>query len=119
MICIQLKIKCKIILLKTLENGLNKSYFMTYHLPIGKFNLPISLGMIGGGQPVYHSILFHKDLERSIAKVLPIVTNDCVRHPKTRENLFSQEFQHNLMNIYLICNGLNPFRDIIYCQEDI
>ena len=31
MICIQLKIKCKIILLKTLENGLNKSYFMTYH----------------------------------------------------------------------------------------
>ena len=31
MICIQLKIKCKIILLKTLENRLNKSYFMTYH----------------------------------------------------------------------------------------
>ena len=30
MICIQLKIKYKIILLKTLENGLNKSYFMTY-----------------------------------------------------------------------------------------
>jgi hypothetical protein len=30
MICIQLKIKCKTILLKTLENGLNKSYFMTY-----------------------------------------------------------------------------------------
>ena len=30
MICIQLKIKCKIILLKTLENGLNKSYLMTY-----------------------------------------------------------------------------------------
>ena len=30
MICIQLKIKCKIIILKTLENGLNKSYFMTY-----------------------------------------------------------------------------------------
>ena len=30
MICIQLKIKCKIILLKILENGLNKSYFMTY-----------------------------------------------------------------------------------------
>ena len=30
MIFIQLKIKCKIILLKTLENGLNKSYFMTY-----------------------------------------------------------------------------------------
>ena len=30
MICIQLKIKCKIILLKTLENELNKSYFMTY-----------------------------------------------------------------------------------------
>ena len=25
-----LKIKCKIILLKTLENGLNKSYFLTY-----------------------------------------------------------------------------------------
>ena len=31
MICIQLKIKCKITLLKTLENGFNKSYFMTYH----------------------------------------------------------------------------------------
>ena len=31
MICIQLQIKCKIILLKILENGLNKSYFMTYH----------------------------------------------------------------------------------------
>ena len=30
MIFIQLKIKCKIILLKTLENGLNKSYFLTY-----------------------------------------------------------------------------------------
>ena len=30
MICTQVKIKCKIILLKTLENGLNKSYFMTY-----------------------------------------------------------------------------------------
>jgi hypothetical protein len=30
MICIQLKIKCKIILLKTLENRFNKSYFMTY-----------------------------------------------------------------------------------------
>jgi hypothetical protein len=30
MICIQLKIKCKIILLKTLEDELNKSYFMTY-----------------------------------------------------------------------------------------
>jgi hypothetical protein len=30
MICIQLKIKCKIILLKTLENGRNKLYFMTY-----------------------------------------------------------------------------------------
>ena len=29
-ICKQLKIKYKIILLKTLENGLNKSYFMTY-----------------------------------------------------------------------------------------
>ena len=29
-ICKQLKIKCKIILLKTLENGLNKSYFLTY-----------------------------------------------------------------------------------------
>jgi hypothetical protein len=33
MICIQLKIKCKTILLKTLENGLNKSYFMTYQHP--------------------------------------------------------------------------------------
>ena len=33
MICIQLKIKCKTILLKTLENGLNKSYFMTYQDP--------------------------------------------------------------------------------------
>ena len=33
MICIQLKIKCKTILLKTLENGLNKSYFMTYQCP--------------------------------------------------------------------------------------
>ena len=33
MICIQLKIKCKIILIKTLENRLNKSYFMIYHLP--------------------------------------------------------------------------------------
>ena len=32
MICIQLKIKCKTILLKTLENGLNKSYFMTYQV---------------------------------------------------------------------------------------
>ena len=32
-ICMQLKIKCKIILLKTLENGLNKSYFMIYHTP--------------------------------------------------------------------------------------
>ena len=31
MICIQLKIKCKITLLKTLENGFNKLYFMTYH----------------------------------------------------------------------------------------
>ena len=31
-ICKQLKVKCKIILLKTLENWLNKSYFMTYHL---------------------------------------------------------------------------------------
>ena len=31
-ICIQLKIKCKIILLKTLENGLNKSYFMAYQI---------------------------------------------------------------------------------------
>ena len=31
----QVKIKCKIILLKTLENRLNKSYFMTYHtIPI-------------------------------------------------------------------------------------
>ena len=30
MICIQLKIKCKTILLKMLENGLNKSYFMAY-----------------------------------------------------------------------------------------
>ena len=29
-ICKQLKIKCKINFLKTLENGLNKSYFMTY-----------------------------------------------------------------------------------------
>ena len=29
-ICKQLNIKCKIILLKTLENGLNKSYFITY-----------------------------------------------------------------------------------------
>ena len=37
MICIQLKIKCKIILLKTLENELNKSYFMTYHTPQSKF----------------------------------------------------------------------------------
>jgi hypothetical protein len=35
MICIQLKIKCKIILLKTLENELNKSYFMTYQKPTG------------------------------------------------------------------------------------
>ena len=35
MICIQLKIKYKIILLKTLENWLNKSYFMTYQDPIG------------------------------------------------------------------------------------
>ncbi len=33
MICKQLKIKCKIILLKMLENGLNKSYFMTYQAP--------------------------------------------------------------------------------------
>ena len=32
-ICKQLKIKCKTILLKTLENGLNKSYLMTYHTP--------------------------------------------------------------------------------------
>jgi hypothetical protein len=32
MICIQLKIKCKIILLKTFENGLNKSYIMTYQI---------------------------------------------------------------------------------------
>jgi hypothetical protein len=29
-IYIQLKIKCKIIILKTLKNGFNKSYFMTY-----------------------------------------------------------------------------------------
>ena len=34
----KLKIKCKIILLKTLENGLNKSYFMTYHTPQPKFD---------------------------------------------------------------------------------
>ena len=34
MICIQLKIKCKIILLKILENGLNKSYFITYQIPL-------------------------------------------------------------------------------------
>ena len=36
MICIQLKIKCKTILLKTLENGLNKSYFMTYQTCLDK-----------------------------------------------------------------------------------
>ena len=45
MICIQLKIKCKIIILKTLENGLNKSYFMTYqsfnHVPMYLFVLLI------------------------------------------------------------------------------
>ena len=29
-IYIELKIKCKIIILKTLKSGLNKSYFMTY-----------------------------------------------------------------------------------------
>ena len=33
MIYIQQKIKYKIILLKTLENRLNKSYFITYHIP--------------------------------------------------------------------------------------
>ena len=97
----------------------NRFFQNLFYLPIGKFNLPTSLGMIGGGQPMYHSILFHKDLERSVAKVLPIVTNDCLRHPKMRENVLSQEFQHNLMIIYLTCNGLNPFRNIIYCQEDI
>ena len=39
MICIELKIKCKTILLKTLENGLNKSYFMTYQTPTVVANL--------------------------------------------------------------------------------
>jgi hypothetical protein len=55
MICIQLKIKCKIILLKTLENGLNKSYFMTYHRATVQF-LSFSFLSLYSQQSLYHPI---------------------------------------------------------------
>ena len=60
MICIQLKIKCKIILLKTLENGLNKSYLMTYQSSSCSSNSLLhchTLVKIGGLQGCLNSLL--------------------------------------------------------------
>ena len=48
-----------------------------------------------------------------------IVTNYGARGSKVRDDVFFQEFDNNLVVICLARDGFNPFRYVIYGQQDV